>query len=101
MGADMRAETAAKKLKRPPAGLIEPEAEARPIRMEGYRCKTRASRPLDAIRRARDTPILKLEPSFCCRSYGTRRHKPPVQMIKLTKQREIRPCKWVHPDEER
>jgi hypothetical protein len=56
---------------------------------------------LDAIRRARDTPIWKLEPSFRCRSCGTRRYKPPVRMIKLTEQREITPYKWVHPDEER
>jgi len=66
------------------------EAEAWSVRVEGYggpaqpsptiaqclnggygwpeieccRCKTRASMPLDAIRRARDTPIWKLEPSF-------------------------------------
>jgi hypothetical protein len=49
---------------------------------------------------ARDTPIWKLEPSFRCRSCGTRRYKPPVRMIKLTEQREIAPYKWVHPDEE-
>ena len=46
-------------------------------------------------------PIWKLEPSFRCRSCGTRRYKPPVRMIKLTEQREITPYKWVHPDEER
>lgn len=61
----------------------------------------RASLPLDAIRRARDTPIWKLEASFRCRSCGTRRYKPLVRMIKLTEQREITPCKWVRPDEER
>src|SRR5205809_7935724 len=70
------------------------EAEAWSIRMEGYggpaqpsptigqclngglgwleveckRCKTRASLPLDAIRRPRDTPIWKLEASLKCRS---------------------------------
>jgi hypothetical protein len=43
----------------------------------------------------------KLEPSFRCRSCGTRRYKPPVRMIKLTEQQEITPYKWVHPDEER
>lgn len=47
------------------------------------------------------TPIWKLEPSFRCRSCGTRRYKPPVRMIKLTEQREITLYKWVHPDEER
>src|SRR5215207_3358719 len=71
------------------------------LEIECCRCKTRASLPLDAIRRARDTPIWKLEPSFRCRSCGTRRYKPPVRMIKLTEQREITPYKWVHPDEER
>jgi hypothetical protein len=106
---------------------IEPRRKAWSIRMEGYggpaqpsptigqclnggygwleieccRCKARASLPLDAIRRARETPIWKLEPSFRCRSCGTRRYKPPVRMIKLTEQREITPYKWVHPDEER
>ncbi len=69
------------------------EAEAWSIRMEGYggpaqpsptigqclnggfgwlevecnRCKTRASLPLDAIRRPRDTPIWKLEAALKCR----------------------------------
>lgn len=33
-----------------------------------HRCKTRASLPLDAIRRPRDTPIWKLESSLKCRS---------------------------------
>jgi hypothetical protein len=61
----------------------------------------KASMPLDAIRRPRDTPIWKLEPSFRCRSCGTRRYKPPVRMIKLTEEREITPYKRVHPDEER
>ena len=56
--------------------------------------------PLDAIRSARDTPIWKLEPSFRCRSCGTRRYKPPVRMIKLTERRGITPCKWGS-DEER
>jgi len=71
------------------------------LEIECCRCKTRASLPLDAIRRARDTPIWKLEPSFRCRSCGTRRFKPPVRMIKLTERREVTPYKWVHPDEER
>ena len=71
------------------------------LEIECCRCKTRASLPLNAIRRARDRPIWKLEPSFRCRSCGTRRYKPPVRMIKLTEQREITPYKWVHPDEER
>lgn len=103
------------------------EAEAWSIRMEGYggpaqpsptigqcvngglvwlevecnRCKTRASLPLDAIHRPRDTPLLKLEASLKCRSCRRGRHAPPVHMIKLTERQEITPYVWVHPDEER
>jgi len=103
------------------------EAEAWSIRMEGYgepaqpsptigqclngglgwlevecnRCKTRASLPLDAIRRPRDTPLWKLEAALKCRSCRTPRYSPPVRMIKLTQQRELSPYVWVHPDEER
>ena len=127
MGAKMRAETARQEARKAARAADRAEAEAWSMRMEGYggpaqpsptigqclnggygwleieccRCKTRASMPLDAIRRARDTPIWKLESSFRCRSCGTRRYKPPVRMIKLTEQREITPYKWVHPDEER
>ena len=103
------------------------EAEAWSIRMEGYggpaqpsptigqclngglgwlevecnRCKTRASLPLDAIRRPRDTPLWKLEASLKCRSCRKGRCAPPVHMIKLTEGQEITPYVWVHPDEER
>lgn len=127
MGAKMRAETARKEAAKAARAADRAEAEAWSIRMEGYggpaqpspsigqcinggygwleieccRCKTRASLPLDAIRRPRDTPIWKLESSFRCRSCGTRRYKPPARMIKLTEQREITPCRWVHLDEER
>ena len=117
MSAKMRAETARQEARKAARAADRAEAEAWSVRMEGYggpaqpsptigqclnggygwleieccRCKTRASMPLDAIRRARDTPIWKLEPSFRCRSCGTRRYKPPVRMIKLTKQRGITP----------
>ncbi len=103
------------------------EAEAWSIRMEGFggpaqpsptigqclngglgwlevecnRCKARASLPLDAIRRPRDTPVWKLEASLKCRSCRKGRYAPPVHMIKLTEAREITPYLWVHPDEER
>jgi hypothetical protein len=103
------------------------EAEAWSIRMEGYggpaqpsptigqclngglgwlevecnRCKTRASLPLDAIRRPRDTPLWKLEASLKCRACRRGRHAPPVHMIKLTENREITPYVWVHPEQER
>jgi hypothetical protein len=102
------------------------EAEAWSIQMEGYggpaqpsptigqclnggygwlevecnRCRTRASLPLDAIRRPRHTPIWKLEAALKCRSCKKGRYAPPVNMIKLTQEREITPYVWVHPDEE-
>jgi len=74
------------------------------LEVECNRCKTRASLPLDAIRRPRDTTpsgSWKLEASLKCRSCRKGRHAPPVRMIKLTAARAITPCKWVHPDEER
>jgi hypothetical protein len=71
------------------------------LEVECNRCKTRASLPLDAIRRPRDTPLWKLEASLKCRSCMKGRHAPPVHIIKLTEEREITPYKWVHPDEDR
>src|SRR6202011_1747702 len=71
------------------------------LEVECNRCKTRASLPLEAIRRPRDTPIWKLEAALKCRSCRKGRYAPPVHMIKLTETREIPPYKWVHPDEER
>src|SRR3954452_4924191 len=71
------------------------------LEVECKRCKTRASLPLDAIRRPRNTPIWKLEPALKCRSCRTPRYSPPVRMIKLTEQRELSPYVLVHPDEER
>jgi len=65
------------------------------------RCETRASIPLDSVRRPRDTPIWKLETAFRCRSCGTPRYRPPVHMIRLTKEQSIAPYVWVHPDNER
>jgi hypothetical protein len=67
------------------------------LEVECNRCKTRASLPLDAIRRPRNTPIWKLEASLKCRSCRKGRYAPPVRMIKLTEQRQITPYKWVHP----
>jgi hypothetical protein len=103
MGAKMRAETARQDARKAVRAADRADAEAWSVRMEGYggpaqpsptigqclsggygwleiecnRCKTRASLPLDAIRRPRDAPIWKLESSFRCRSCGTRRYKPP------------------------
>jgi hypothetical protein len=71
------------------------------LEVECNRCKTRASLPLDAIRRPRDTPLWKLEASLKCHSCRKGRHAPPVHIIKLTERREITPYKWVHPDEDR
>jgi hypothetical protein len=71
------------------------------LEVECNRCKTRASLSLDAIRRPRDTPIWKLEAALKCRSCKRWRYSPPVHMTKLTEKREITPCVWVHPDEER
>jgi hypothetical protein len=55
----------------------------------------------DAIRRPRDTPIWKLEAALKCRSCRTPGYSPPVHMIKLTREREIAPYVWVHPDDDR
>jgi hypothetical protein len=71
------------------------------LEVECNRCKTRASLPLDAIRRPRDTPIWKLEAALKCRSCRKGRYAPPVHMIKLTETREITPYVWVHPEEDR
>jgi len=127
IGAKIRAASAREAATAALRAAYRAEAEAWSIRMEGYggpaqpspsigqclngglgwlevecnRCKTRASLPLDAIRRPRDTPLWKLEASLKCRSCRKGRHAPPVHMIKLTEKREITPYFWVHPDEER
>jgi len=125
MGAKMRAEAAREEAKKAIREADRAEAAAWSVRMEGYggpaqpsptigqcihgglgwlevectRCKTRASLPLDAIRRPSDTPIWKLEASLKCRSCRKGRYAPPVHMIKVTATRETAPCRWVHPDE--
>src|SRR6266550_4639078 len=71
------------------------------LEVECNRCKTKASIPLDAIRRPRNTPIRKLEAALKCRSCKKGRYAPPVHMIRLTAEREITPYVWVHPDEDR
>jgi hypothetical protein len=60
------------------------------LEVECNRCKTRASLPLDTIRRPRDTPIWKLEAALKCRSCRKGRYAPPVHMIKLTERQESR-----------
>jgi Fe-S-cluster-containing hydrogenase component 2 len=69
------------------------------LEVECHHCKSRASLPLDAIRRPRDTPIWKLEAALKCRSCRKGRYAPPVHMIKLSERQEITPYKWVHPSE--
>ncbi len=90
----MRAEGAKQAARKAIREADRAEAEAWSIRMEGFggpaqpsptigqclngglgwlevecnRCKNRASLPLDAIRRPRDTPIWKLEAALKCRS---------------------------------
>src|SRR5229473_7122769 len=126
-GAKIRAEGAKQAANKAIRAADRAEAEAWSIRVEGYggpaqpaptigqclngglgwleveckRCKTRASLPLDAIRRPRDTPIWKLEASLKCRSCRKGRYAPPVHMIRLTDERQTVPYVWVHPDEER
>src|SRR5882757_4369652 len=120
-GARIRADGAREEAKKAIREADRAEAEAWSIRMEGYggpaqpsptiaqclngglgwlevecnRCKTRASLPLDAIRRPRDTPIWKLEAALKCRSCKKARYAPPVHMIKLTATQEITPYQWV------
>ncbi len=75
-------------------GLGWPEVEC-------HRCKTRASLPLETIRRSRDTPVWKLEASLRCRSCRKGRYASPVHMIGLRDKQEVAPHRWVRPDEER
>ncbi len=103
-GAKIRAEGARERAKQAVRAADRAEGEAWSIRMEGYfgpaqpsptiaqclnsglgwleveckRCKTRASLPLDAIRRPRDTPIWKLEAALKCRSCKKGRYAPPA-----------------------
>jgi DNA protecting protein DprA len=104
MGAKIRAEGARKRAAEAIREADRAEAEAWSVQMEGYggpaqpsptigqcinggldwleveckRCKTRASLPLDAIRRPRNTPIWKLEATLKCRSCRTPRYSPPA-----------------------
>ncbi len=126
IGARIRARSAREAALRAAHEADRAEAEAWSIQMEGYggpaqpsptieqclngglgwlevecnRCKARASIPLDAIRRPRDTPIWKLEAALKCRSCKGR-YAPRVHMIRLAATREITPYLWVHPDDDR
>ena len=124
--AKMQAEDARKRAVEAAREADRAEAEAWSVRMEGYggpaqpsptirqclngglgwleveckRCKTRASIPLDALRRPRDTPLWKLEASLKCRSCRKGRYAPPVHMIRLKAERAVALTKWFHPSEE-
>src|SRR5213079_3689330 len=102
MGAKIRAESARKRATEAAREADRAEAEAWSIRMQAFggaaqpsptiaqclnggygwmeiecnRCKTRASIPLDAIRRPGDTPIWKLEGSLKCRHAGRAATRP-------------------------
>jgi hypothetical protein len=65
------------------------------LQVKCRRCETEASISLENVRRARDTPIWKLEAALKCRSCRTPRYSPPAHMIKLTETREISPYVWV------
>lgn len=71
------------------------------LEVKCHRCDTKASIPLNAIRRPRNTPIWKLEASFKCRSCRKGRYAPPVHMVRLTEEQGITPYVWVRPDEGR
>jgi hypothetical protein len=126
-GAEIRARSARERAVEAVREAHAASAEAWSIRMEGYggpaqpsptiaqclnggygwlevhcrRCQTKASISLEHVRRPRNPPIWKLEAALKCRSCRTPRYSPPVHMIKLTKEREIDPYLWVHPDEDR
>lgn len=64
------------------------------------RCETKASIPLDVIRRPDDTPIWQLEASLKCRSCRKGRCALPVRVVRLTEQCEVMPYPWVQPGDE-
>lgn len=69
------------------------------LEVKCHRCESQVSIPLADVRRPRGTEIWKLESAFRCRSCSTKRYKPPVHLIKLTKQRELELAPWYHPSE--
>lgn len=70
------------------------------LEVQCKRCRNRVSIPLEYVRRRRDTPIWKLESAFRCRSCSSPRYSPPVQLVKLTRQREIALAPWYGPGED-
>lgn len=69
------------------------------LEVKCHRCEKQVSIPLKHVRRPHSTEIWKLESAFRCRSCSTPRYKPPVHLIKLTKQREVALAPWYHPSE--
>ncbi len=124
-GAKIRAESAREAAKKAQQEAAAAECELWSARMEGFggpaqpsptisqcliggygwlevkchRCETTVSIPLAHVRRRPDTEIWKLESAFRCRSCSTNRYRPPVYLIKLTKEREIARYVWHHPSE--
>jgi hypothetical protein len=71
------------------------------LEVQCRRCETRTSVPLEYVRRPRNTPIWKLEPSLRCRQCAPFvRRRPQTVLIRLTKTRETPSYKWYHPFEE-
>ena len=110
MGAKIRAEGARKRAAEAIREADRAEAEAWSVQMEGYggpaqrpaqcingglgwleveckRCKTRASLPLDAIRRPRSMPIWKLDAALDASWIGARKRTK-------RKQAQAGSCKW-------
>jgi hypothetical protein len=71
------------------------------LEVECNRCKTRASLPLDAIRRPRDTPIWKLEAALKCRSCRKGRWGTASAHDQTDRNAGDYAVSVVHPDEER
>lgn len=70
------------------------------LEVQCKRCRNRVSIPLQYVRRKPDTPVWRLESAFRCRSCSTVRYAPPVQLVKLTKEREIALSPWYGPAED-
>src|SRR2546421_3183431 len=117
MGAKIRAEGARKRAVQAAREADRAEAEAWSLQMEAYggpaqpsptigqclngglgwleveckRCKTRASLPLDAIRRPPNTPVWEIEAALKFPAFPQRRYPPPGDLIQLTGTRGITP----------
>ena len=126
MGAEIRAQGAREAAQKAIRDADRAEAEAWWLRMEGYggpaqpspsigqclnggygwlevqchRCETKASIPLDAIRRPRDTPIWKLEAALKCRSCKKGDTRRPFTWSNRRKSGRLRPIPWVPPDDD-